>query len=124
MPSLFLLSERWSICCSSPHFRGTEVVMSSVKHATIEDLLRANKVLSRAKSESAILTFKNMGHLSTAKFVCFNDSTFGNLCDGGSQGSYVIFLEVQNGNCSPLMWQSKKLCRVVMSTMAAETVTG
>ena len=27
MPSLFLLLGRWSFCCSSPHFRGTEVVM-------------------------------------------------------------------------------------------------
>ena len=30
---------------------------SSVKHATIEDLLRANKVLSGAKSEPVVLTF-------------------------------------------------------------------
>ena len=27
MPSLFLLLGRWSFCCSSPHFRGSEVVM-------------------------------------------------------------------------------------------------
>ena len=96
---------------------------SSVKHATIEDFLRANKVLSRAKSEPVVLTFKDMGDLSTAKFVCFNDSSFGNLCDGGSQGAYELFLEGQNGDCSPLMWQSKKLRRVVRSTMAAETLS-
>ena len=78
---------------------------SSVKHATIEGFLRTNKVISRAKSEPIVLTFK------------------GNLCDGGSQGSYVIFLEDQNGKCSPLMWQSKKLHRVVRSTMAAETLS-
>ena len=54
---------------------------NSVKHDIIEDLLRANKVLSRAKSEPVVLTFKDMGDLSTAKFVCFNDSSFGNLCD-------------------------------------------
>ena len=27
MPSLFLLLGRWSFCCSSPHFTGSEVVM-------------------------------------------------------------------------------------------------
>ena len=96
---------------------------SSVKHATTEALLRANKVLSRAKSGPVVLSFKDMGDLSTAKFVCFNDSSFGNLCDDGSQDAYVIFLEGQNGNCSPLMWQSKKLCRVVRRTMAAETLS-
>ena len=96
---------------------------SSVKQATTEDLLRANKVLSRAKLEHTVLAFKGMGDLSTVKFVCFNDSYFGNLRDGGSQGGYVIFLEGQNGNCSPLMWQSKKLRRVVKSTVAAETLS-
>ena len=79
---------------------------SSVKHAicTIGDLLRANRVLSKAESEPIVLTFKDMGDLSTAKFTCFNNSCLGNLCDGGSQGSCVIFLEGQSGNCSPLMW--------------------
>ena len=33
---------------------------SSVKHATTEDLLRASKVLSRAKLEHTVLTFKDM----------------------------------------------------------------
>ena len=42
---------------------------SSVKHPTTEDLLRANKVLSVAKSEPIVLTFKDMGDLSTAEFV-------------------------------------------------------
>ena len=95
---------------------------SSVKHATVQDLLRANKVLSGAKSEPIVRTFEDMGDLSTAKFVRFNDSSFGSLCDGGSQGGYVIFLEGQDGNCSPSMWKSKKLRRVVRSTMAAETL--
>ena len=90
------------------------------QHATIEDLFRANKVLSRTKSDSIVFTFEVLGDLSTVKFLCFNDSSFGSLCDGGSQGSYVIFLEGQNGNCSPLMWQSKKLHRVEKSTIAAE----
>ena len=64
-----------------------------------------------------------MGDLSTVKFVCFKDSSFGNLYDGGSHGGYVIFLEGQNGNCSPLMRQSKKLRRVVKNIMAAETLS-
>ena len=134
----------WAAGQTSPDIAFDCCELSSlVKHATIEDLLRANKALSRAKSELIVLTFKDMGDLSTAKFVCFNDSSFGNLCDGCSQGDYVIFLEGQNGNCSPLMWQSKKLQRlvrqskklqrlvrqskklqrVVRSTMAAETLS-
>ena len=30
MPSLFLLLGRWSFCCSSPHIRGSEVVMLGI----------------------------------------------------------------------------------------------
>ena len=56
-----------------------------------------------------------MGYLSIAKFVCFNDSSFGNLSDGGSQGG-------ENRNSPPLMWQLKKLCTVVKSTIAVETL--
>ena len=41
----------------------------------------------------------------------------------GVDGGYVIFLEGPNGNCSPLIWQSKTLRRVVRSTMAAETLS-
>ena len=55
---------------------------SSVKHVATEDLLKASKVLSRAKLEHTVLTFRDMGDLSTVKFVCFNDSSFGNLCAG------------------------------------------
>ena len=43
-------------CCESS---------SSVKHATTEDLLRANKVLSGAKVEHTVLSFKDIGDLSS-----------------------------------------------------------
>ena len=53
------------------------------------------------------------------KIVCYNDSSLGNLKDGGSQGGFIIYPVGENNVSSPLMWKSKKLCRVVKSAMAA-----
>ena len=46
----------------------------------------------------------------------------GDLKDGGSQGGFTIYLAGENKVSSPIMWKSKKLCRVVKSAMAAETL--
>ena len=93
---------------------------SAIKHATVEDLKRANKALQKAKKEDVSLHFG--GTMSNLHIKVYNDSSFGNLCDGGSQGGYIIFLEDGNGTCSPIMWRSKRLQRVVKSTMAGETL--
>ena len=42
--------------------------------------------------------------------------------DGASQGGHIIFLVGKNGNYSPISWQSKKIRRVIKSTIAAETL--
>ncbi|CAC5405450.1 unnamed protein product [Mytilus coruscus] len=42
--------------------------------------------------------------------------------DGGSQGGYVVFLMGYDGNVNPITWQSKKLRRVVRSTLASEAL--
>ena len=55
--------------------------------------------------------------------MAYNDSSSGNLIDEGSQGGFVIYIVTKEGNCSPLMWQSRKLRRVVKSAMAPETLS-
>ena len=42
------------------------------------------------------------------KIVCYNDSSLGNLKDGGSQGGFIIYLVGENNVSSPIMWKSKK----------------
>ena len=53
---------------------------------------------------------------------CYSDASFGNLAGGGSQGGYIIFLSDPDGSRCPLSWQSRKVRRVVKSTLAAETL--
>ena len=55
------------------------------------------------------------------KLVVYSDASY-NLENGSSQGGFCIFLQHFNGNSSLILWQSKKICRMVKSTMAAETL--
>ena len=52
----------------------------------------------------------------------YTDAQFRNLNDGGSQGSYLIFLVDNDYNCNLLSWQSKRLKRIPRNSLAAETI--
>ena len=69
-----------------------------------------------------ILKFVDLGDLKQCKVLCFSDASHRNLPDEGSQGGYmyIIFLCDQQDIVVPIQWQSKKVCRVVWSTLAAE----
>ena len=102
----------FDLCCLS----------STVKSATVKDLLFINKLVNKVKSNPAVLRFKKID-LDDAKFICYNDSSFGNLINGGSQGGFVIYLADNTGAAVPIMWSSHRLKRVVKSAMAASFIT-
>ena len=43
--------------------------------------------------------------------------------NGGSQGGHIIFIRDSKGSCAPIAWLSKKIKRVVRSTLGAETLS-
>ena len=90
--------------------------------ATISDVMRANKCIKRLKMDQFKICFPDLGDLSQTKLVVFTDASFNNLGNGGSQGGHVVFLVGTNGKHAVLAWKSKKLKRVVKSTLAAETL--
>ena len=51
-----------------------------------------------------------------------SDASYGNLQGGGSQGGYVVSLVDSSDRKCLLSWQSRKVKRVVTSTLAAETL--
>ena len=63
-----------------------------------------------------------MGNKCNLKLSIFADESHGNLSDGKSQLSYLIMLVGDDGKCLILNWQSKRIKRVVRSTLAAETL--
>ena len=61
-------------------------------------------------------------NLTQCKLVVYSDASYNNIENGGSQGGFCIFLQDSYGNIYLIMWQSNKICWMVKSTMAAETL--
>ena len=91
-------------------------------NATVDDAINASKVVRKVKSRLISLEFHQLEDLSQLSIECYCDASFGNLSGGGSQGSYLIFITDSRGRRNILSWQSKKVRRVVKSTLAAETL--
>ena len=94
---------------------------SATKNATINHLKQANKVLKNVINLKVILTFPQMQNLDECSLATYNDSSYNNVDNGGSEESFIIFLSDKTGRLSP-MWQSKWIRQVVKSTTAAETL--
>ena len=58
--------------------------------------------------------------MNTAKLVVYSDASYKNLPNCGSQGAHIVLLCDSDNKCAPIQWQSKKIKRVVKSTLAAE----
>ena len=97
----------------------TCVLASRIKEGTVKDLLETNKVIRKAKSEKLTLHYRK---LENSALVVYSDASLGNLLNGGTQGAYLIGLLGQEGYFSPICWSSKKVRRVVRSTLAGETL--
>ena len=63
-----------------------------------------------------------MQNLDECSLITYSDLSHNNLDNGGFQGGFIIFLRNKTGRLSPIMWQSKRICQVVKSMMAAETL--
>lgn len=95
---------------------------SNTKHATVQTIHEANKVVRKLKSQQVTLKFQHVGKDDSLKLVVFSDASLGNLTDGGTQGGHLIVLMGEGGRFSPICWQSKRIRRVVRSTLAGETL--
>ena len=95
---------------------------SSYNKATVSDLLRLNKVIEIISKDVLMLCFPRLLHIERCQIEVFSDASFANLPDGGSQGAIIVFLKDENGQRCPLYWQTRRLKRVVKSTLAAETM--
>ena len=92
---------------------------SSLKDGCVELISETNKV-KRVKAEKVSLKFQHLGEEKLS--LVFSDSSLGNLSDGGTQGGYFIALVGKGGRFSPLCWTSKRVRRVVRSSLAGETL--
>ena len=98
----------------------TCVASNSTSSATIGDLKNVNKAIDYMKKNRRTLKYPKLD-LNDLYMVAFCDAAYANLKDGSSQGALIIFLTSQNGNCCPLAWQSKKIKRLVKSSLSGES---
>ena len=96
------------------------LIGNSIKHASTKDITFANKALRKLKSSDIQFRFPRGLDLSSCSIVVFCDASFANLPDNGSQGAQIIFLIDNSGRYCVLNWQSRRIRRVVNSTIAAE----
>ena len=88
--------------------------------SSVRDVSFANKTIRKLKNNDSNLLFHHGLNLNHCFIVSFSDASFGNLPNGGSQGAYMTFLIDNVGVYVPIAWQSRRVRRVVKSTVAAE----
>ena len=94
-----------------------------VNSPKIGDLIDANKCLKKACMFESSMYFPKLNDLNNCKIIVYSDASHANLPNGvSSAGGFIIFLADNKGNVCPLYWESRKIRRVVKSTLAAETL--
>eukprot|EP00435_Cladocopium_sp_Y103_P074513 s963_g49.t1 len=102
------------------------LLQAKITTATIKDLLDGNRLLHEAKTHKHTkTTFKSIP-LEDIRFVSFSDASFATRANAQSQKGCLILAasksigEWQASDVSPLLWYSRKIARVVSSTLASE----
>ena len=92
---------------------------------TVQDLLKLNKVIRTAKVIESKIKIRSIP-VEHLRFMGVHDAAHANLEGGSSQqGHLILAVHASITNCrvpvSVLSWQSKKIKRVVRSSLVAET---
>ena len=95
---------------------------TNLKNATISDVKYFNKIICHLKQSNNPLKFQYLGDISKLRFIIYADAAHRNLVNGASQEGYLIFIVGENNKCILLNWQSKRIHRVVRSSLAAEAL--
>ena len=103
------------------------LLQAKVSNATVADLLQGNRILEEAKKHSSTSIRIQSIPVPDVHFLSFSDAAFATREKANSQKGCLILAttkhinEVQPAKVSPITWFSKKIARVVASTLASET---
>ena len=95
------------------------------KNASVNHFIKALKSIRKLKQTNTKILFP-IFNCDTYNWtvIAFSDAAHAILNDGvSSVGAHVIFLVVNHPNCCPLTWQSKKIKRIVRSTITSEALS-
>ena len=97
---------------------------TKLKEGKVDDLIRVNKVINQLKEGGATVFYPYMGSVETWDLLVVSDASFANMSDGVSScGGHIILIVGEQSKCCVIAWMSKKIKRVVRSTLAAEMLS-
>ena len=102
-------------------------IQSQVNSATVSTLIAANKTLHIAKKHHEVTIKIKPINPKDLRFLAFSDASFASKAKPESHAGMIIMAThkdiTNNQTCqvSPLSWGTKKIQRVVTSTLSAET---
>ena len=103
-------------------------LQSTINKACVKDLIEGNKVLHETKKEHDLKITIQSIRCEDLRFLMFSDASFSSPKVPDSHAGNIILATHKDiaSNCqcpiSPLSWGCKKIQRVVVSTLAAETM--
>ncbi len=94
--------------------------------ATVQDLIDTNRLIKNAKNLNYVLRIPSIP-LDKMAVAAVSDSSHGNMRDGATQAGWmtVVINEdciTKESDAACIAWASHKVKRVVLSTLAAETI--
>lgn len=103
------------------------LLQAKISGATVEDLLQCNRLLEETKKHNNIRIHIRSLPLDSVRFLSYSDAAFAAREKANSQKGCMILAttdqidRAQEAPVSPLLWYSKRINRVVSSTLASET---
>ena len=100
-----------------------KVLTTKYGKATKHDLMVAIKLLQKVKRMSTTITVPDMGEIEDWILVAYSDAATKKIGGAFSVAGYVVFLANKKTNrATTITWSSKKIERVVNSSLGAETL--
>ena len=103
-------------------------LQSRINQASVDTLIAANRILHEAKQHASFGIMIQPIELQHVRFVAFSDASFASeKCPDSHQGMLIAAAhqnigENQKSPISPLLWRSKKIQKVAVSTLSAEAM--
>ena len=104
-------------------------LQSQINKCTVSTLLEANRILHEAKQFSSVTVKIQPIPLEQLRFVAFSDASFASEKTLDSHQGMLIMSshsgigENKNSPVNPIVWHSKKIQKVVVSTLSAEAMS-
>ena len=113
----------WAAKLSRPDISfGSCEISVGVENSTVSDVVKLGETLRKLRQNNIQIKFVPLTDIGKCSIVVYSDASHANLKGSASQAGYVMFLVDSAGKANTLKWQSKKISRVIKSTLAAETL--